>query len=48
MPDFWNYKPRIRHGIGARLMVALFVFHAGAALYHHFVKKDGLLRRMWF
>ncbi len=48
LPDFWNYKPRIPHAIGARLMVALLIFHTGAALYHHFVKKDRLLRRMWF
>ena len=48
LPDFWDYKPRIPHGIGARLMVALFFFHAGAAVYHHFVKSDGLLSRMWF
>lgn len=48
LPDFWDYKPRLPHAIGARLMVALFVFHSGAALYHHFVKKDRVLRRMWF
>ncbi len=48
LPDFTNYAPRVPHGIGARLMVALFVFHAGAALYHQFVKKDGLLARMWY
>lgn len=48
LPDFWNYKPRIPHAIGARFMAALLVLHAGAALYHHFVKKDRLLRRMWF
>ncbi len=48
LPDFWEYPPRIPHGIGARLIIALFVLHAGAALYHHFVKKDGLLHRMWF
>ena len=48
LPDFWSFKPRMPHAIGARFMIALFVFHSGAALYHHFVKKDGLLRRMWF
>lgn len=48
LPDFNNYLPRMPHGLGARLMVALFVFHAGAALYHHFIKKDGLIWRMWF
>jgi cytochrome b561 len=48
LPDFWKYPPRIPHGIGARLLLALLVLHAGAALYHHFVRRDGLLRRMWF
>lgn len=48
LPDFWDFKPRLPHGIGARTMLILFVFHAGAALYHHFVKRDGLLGRMWF
>ncbi len=48
LPDFWDYKPRVPHGLGARLMVAAFVLHTGAALYHHFVKKDGLLKRIWY
>lgn len=48
LPDFWSFKPRIPHAVGARLLLALFVFHSGAALYHHFVKKDRLLRRIWF
>lgn len=48
LPDFNSYLPRGPHGLGARLMVALFIAHAGAALYHHFIKKDGLIWRMWF
>jgi cytochrome b561 len=48
LPDFRKYPPRLPHGIGARLLLALLVLHAGAALYHHFVRRDGLLRRMWF
>ncbi|KAB2916404.1 MAG: cytochrome b [Hyphomicrobiaceae bacterium] len=47
LPDFWKFPARFPHGIGARLLLALFVLHAGAALYHHFVHGDGLLRRMW-
>lgn len=47
LPDFWDFKPRLPHGIGGRLLLALFVFHAGAALYHQFVKRDGILGRMW-
>ena len=48
LPDFRNYAPRVPHGIAARLLIVLFVLHAGAALYHHFFMKDGLLRRMWY
>jgi len=48
LPDFWKYPPRLPHAIGARVLVALLVLHAGAALYHHFVRRDGLLWRMWF
>lgn len=48
LPDFWNFKPRVPHGIGARVFLLLLSLHVGAALYHHFVLRDGLLRRMWF
>lgn len=36
------------HGAIAAALLALIVLHAAAALYHQFVLKDGLLRRMWF
>ncbi|MGI9524495.1 MAG: cytochrome b [Hyphomicrobiaceae bacterium] len=48
LPNFWDYKPRVPHGLGASFFVALLLAHVGAALYHHFVHRDGLLRRMWF
>lgn len=48
LPDFNLYPPRVPHGIGAMLLVVLLVLHAGAALYHHFMRRDGLLRRMWY
>ncbi len=48
LPDFNLYRPRVPHGIGARVMIILLVLHAGAALYHHFIKRDATLRRMWF
>lgn len=48
LPDFWKYPPRIPHGIGARLLLALLAVHLGAALYHHFIRRDGLFWRMWF
>lgn len=47
LPNFGDFGPRIPHGIGARLMVLLVTLHVAAALYHQFVRGDGLLRRMW-
>ena len=48
LPDFWKYPPRQGHAIGARLLLALLALHVGAALYHHFVRRNGLIWRMWF
>lgn len=48
LPDFWCYRPRIPHGFGARLLVALLVVHVAAALYHHVVLRDRVFARIWF
>ncbi len=48
LPNFHDYAPRTPHGLGARLMMGLLVLHIGAALLHHFVRRDATLRRMWF
>ncbi|MBR0755316.1 cytochrome b [Bradyrhizobium jicamae] len=48
LPDFWKYPPRVPHGFGARLLLAFIALHASAALYHQFIRRDHLLRRMWF
>ncbi|MEK1855463.1 MAG: cytochrome b/b6 domain-containing protein [Phyllobacterium sp.] len=48
LPNFTDYPPRAPHGLGAFLLVGLLVVHAGAALYHQFIRRDGLLRRMWY
>lgn len=48
LPNFAEYPPRVPHGLGGLLIVGLLVFHAGAALYHQFVRRDGLLQRMWY
>ena len=48
LPNFAEFTPRIPHGIGARVFVLLLILHVGAALHHHYVRKDGLLARMWF
>lgn len=34
------------HGILAYPFVALIILHIGAALYHHFIRKDIILKRM--
>jgi cytochrome b561 len=35
------------HRKGQYMLYLLLVLHIGAALYHHFALKDGLLARMW-
>jgi cytochrome b561 len=34
------------HGIGAKALMLLIGLHAGAALFHYFVLRDGVLQRM--
>ncbi len=34
------------HAYGAWALIALVVLHAGAALHHHFIKRDDIVRRM--
>ena len=36
----------VLHGLNAMILVALVLLHIGAALYHHFIQKDNVLRRM--
>jgi len=36
------------HRIGAKVLLALLIGHAGAALFHHYIKKDATLRRIGF
>jgi cytochrome b561 len=47
-PDLGTMPTRIAHGLIAAVLVALIALHVVVALYHHFMLKDGLLRRMWF
>ena len=49
LPDTFRVFPTFRaHAILAVLLAILIAGHIAAALYHQFVLKDGLLRRMWF
>lgn len=36
------------HEFGIALLFTVLVLHVGAALWHHFVHRDTVLRRMWF
>jgi len=47
-PDFWVFPVRTVHYLFSRLLMALIALHVVAALYHAFVLRDGLLRRMFF
>lgn len=46
LPNFWDYVPRIPHGISAFVLIALIALHIAAALYHQFIRRDRLLARM--
>ena len=49
LPESFNgLAPRVAHGIVSTLLLALLALHVLAALYHQFVLRDGLFRRMWF
>ncbi len=37
---------RVLHAIAAKLLMAVIVLHAAAAIWHHAFRRDGLLRRM--
>ncbi|HEY9013367.1 MAG TPA: cytochrome b/b6 domain-containing protein [Devosia sp.] len=45
-PDFSELPPRLAHGLVGKALIALVVLHAGAALYHQFIRRDRLLGRM--
>ncbi|HSI40696.1 MAG TPA: cytochrome b [Xanthobacteraceae bacterium] len=35
------------HGLAAQILGILVLLHIAAALHHRFIKRDGVLRRMW-
>ncbi len=46
--NFDALPPRAAHGILANLLMIAIALHVAAALFHQFVRKDGLLSRMSF
>jgi cytochrome b561 len=47
-PSFWIYPLRTVHYVNSRILMGLIALHLSGALYHTFVLRDGLLRRMSF
>ena len=47
-PTFDGSWMLVVHAVAAKLLMALIVLHVAAALWHHVVRRDGLLRRMGF
>lgn len=47
-PDLWVYPIRSVHYLISRALMILIALHVAGALYHTFILKDGLLRRMIF
>jgi len=48
LPDFWAFPVRHVHYLVSRALMAVIALHVTGALYHVLVRRDGLLRRMWF
>jgi cytochrome b561 len=46
MPDFDDVPPYDVHELVSRLLIGLALAHIGAALFHQFIKRDGLIGRM--
>ncbi len=48
MPESFAHPARAVHGIASRLLMAVIALHIAAALWHQFVRRDGIMTRMWF
>lgn len=46
LPDFDKAPPFDTHELVSRLLIGLAIAHIGAALFHQFIKRDGLIGRM--
>ena len=46
--DFHHAPAHEAHEIIAAILALLIIGHIAAAIYHQFIRKDGLLSRMWF
>jgi cytochrome b561 len=48
LPDTSQLLPRFVHGVMSWVIILLVALHVLGALYHHVIRNDGLLSRMWF
>jgi cytochrome b561 len=46
--SFWDFPARRAHAAFSLLLWGLIGLHVAAALWHQFIRRDGLFRRMWF
>lgn len=46
--NFFDFLPRMGHGLTSWILLVLVLLHFGAAMYHQFIRRDNLLGRMWF
>ena len=44
----WGHQAGDVHNILVYVLLGFIILHVGAAAYHHFVKRDGVARRMLF
>jgi len=47
-PSFWAFPIRTVHYLLSRILIALIALHIAGAAYHTFIRRDHLLRRMFF
>ncbi|MDB0573701.1 cytochrome b/b6 domain-containing protein [Ralstonia solanacearum] len=48
LPRLTDYPLHRLHGVGALVLAAMLACHVSAAMHHHFIRRDGMLRRMWY
>lgn len=48
LPEFDAVPPFAAHSVISKVLLVLALGHIGAALFHHLVKRDGLISRMGF
>ena len=46
LPDFFDYLPRIPHGIGGKVIIAAVLLHVAGAFWHQFWLKDNVMNRI--